>query len=424
MTGWNHFRDMGATVEILAQPRPAITTLDIQDESGGRRIRPRDRVLIVGRGPLADIRIDDPTVSTEHCTVRVVGGTAVVCDLKSKNGTFIGSARVHEMVVGEGALVTVGRSSIAFASDGDAADDTIAEPLPGVVGASQAMRRVAMQVRRLAGQSAPVLIGGESGTGKELVARAIHALGPRSRCPYVTINVAALPRELIESEMFGHERGAFTGAVSQRAGAFREAQGGSLFLDEIGELPIDSQAKLLRALDGYEVKRVGSTGAGKRVDVRVIAATHVPLEDRVRTGRFRRDLFHRLEVFVVDLPPLRARRGDIAVIAKDILRRAAPEIGARELTSAALARLTTHPWPGNVRELRNVLYRAASNSTSDERIDLVDIEAALKKRRDAPTEAPTSCAAQALMREYRNNMSAAARAAGCPRTTFRRLLSR
>src|SRR6185436_14942739 len=140
---------------------------------------------------------------------------------------------------------------------------------------------------------------------KELIARALHTEGPRSEAPFVALNVAALPRELVESELFGHERGAFTGAVSKRAGAFAEAEGGTLFLDEIGELPIDAQPKLLRALDGYEVRRVGAAGSGKRANVRVVAATHVPLEERVATGRFRRDLFHRLEVFVIDVPPLR-----------------------------------------------------------------------------------------------------------------------
>src|SRR5262249_15882330 len=145
---------------------------------------------------------------------------------------------------------------------------------------------------------APVLIAGETGVGKELVARALHVEGGRADGPFVAINVAALPRELVESELFGHERGAFTGAVAKRAGAFAEASGGTLFLDEIGELPTDAQPKLLRALDGYEVRRIGAPGSGQRSDARVVAATHVPLFEQVQLGRFRRDLYHRLEVFV------------------------------------------------------------------------------------------------------------------------------
>src|SRR5271156_1772550 len=224
------------------------------------------------------------------------------------------------------------------------------------------MRRLADQVRRLAQHALPVLIAGESGTGKELIARALHAEGPRRAKPFVAINVTALPRELVESELFGHERGAFTGAHVRRQGAFAEAQGGSLFLDEIGDLPLEAQPKILRALDGYEVRRVGGAGSGRRPDVRVVAATHARLEQRVNRGEFRRDLYHRLECFVVHVPPLRERRGDIGVIARELLRQLASDVGTRQLTASAIARLAVHNWPGNVRELRNVLCRAADGS--------------------------------------------------------------
>jgi DNA-binding NtrC family response regulator len=232
--------------------------------------------------------------------------------------------------------------------------------------------------------------------------------------------VAALPRELVETELFGHERGAFTGAVSRRAGAFEEADGGSLFLDEIGELPLDAQPKLLRALDGYEVRRVGGSGSGRRANVRVIAATHVPLEERVTQGQFRRDLFHRLEVFVVNVPPLRLRRGDVGPIARDLLARLAPELGQRELTSAAQARLIAHDWPGNVRELRNALYRAGDLAVGGV-IDAHDLERALMPRKvEIPSEL-TPDLAKAILSAHNGNWSAAARAAGYPRTTFRKI---
>src|SRR6185436_14560652 len=174
---------------------------------------------------------------------------------------------------------------------------------------------------------------------KELIARALHTEGPRSEAPFVALNVAALPRELVESELFGHERGAFTGAVTKRAGAFAEAETGTLFLDEIGELPIDAQPKLLRALDGYEVRRVGAPGSGRRANARVVVATHVALQDNVARGAFRRDLFHRLEVFVVEVPSLRDRPGDILPIARLLLGQMENEIGRRELTPAAIAQL-------------------------------------------------------------------------------------
>jgi two-component system nitrogen regulation response regulator GlnG len=285
------------------------------------------------------------------------------------------------------------------------------------------MRRLAGQVRRLAKHSAPVLIAGETGTGKELIARSLHDEGPRHARPFVAVNVAALPRELIESELFGHERGAFTGAVSRRLGAFTEAGGGTLFLDEIGELPLEAQPKLLRALDGYEVRRVGAAGSGHRSGARVIAATHVPLEECVTKGRFRRDLFHRLEVFVVEVPPLRARRGDIPAIARAVLTELEREVGRRQPSPRAIARLSAHEWPGNVRELRNVLYRAcdlAQTPILDG--DLVDraMQAHAKPNRAATSLTPTI--AKALFREHGGNLSAAARAVSCPRTTFRKLL--
>jgi two-component system nitrogen regulation response regulator GlnG len=285
------------------------------------------------------------------------------------------------------------------------------------------MRRVAAQVRRFSRYSQPVFISGETGTGKELVARALHDEGPRAGKPFIPINVAALPRELVESELFGHERGSFTGAVNRRAGAFTEAEGGTLFLDEIGELPLDAQPKLLRALDGYEVRRVGANGGGKRANVRVIAASHVALEERVDAGRFRGDLYHRLAVYVIEVPPLRERRGDIAAIAHRVLAEARDEIGEKSVSSSALARLAAHEWPGNVRELRNVLVRAADIAGDARVIDAAQVERAIRSRSEPPKALLTPPLAKSLLNQHQNNLSAAARAAGYPRTTFRKLLN-
>jgi DNA-binding NtrC family response regulator len=396
---------------------------EIQDPTGVRTIPLSAARLVVGSSPQADIVIHDPTVSSRHCALSASPSGVAIEDLASRNGTFIGCARIREAWGRAGTVVTLGRSTLILsASTSQDPEDAPGDPLPGIAGASIAMRRLATQVRRLARHALPVLLAGESGTGKELVARALHAEGPRRSRPFVAINVTALPRELVESELFGHERGAFTGAHARREGAFAEADGGTLFLDEIGDLPLDAQPKLLRALDGYEVRRVGATGGGHRADVRVVAATHARLDQKVARGEFRRDLFHRLECLVVNVPALRERRGDVAAIARELLRQITRDVGPRTLSSSALARLAAHDWPGNVRELRNVLCRAADATGASGRIEAEDVDRAL--RRDAPALAkcPSSERAREILRENAGNLSAAARAAGMPRTSFRKLL--
>jgi two-component system nitrogen regulation response regulator GlnG len=233
--------------------------------------------------------------------------------------------------------------------------------VPGdrLVGRSPALLEVFKTVGRVAARNVAVLITGESGTGKELVARAIHAASPRAGAPFVPVNTAAIPRELLESELFGHERGAFTGAIAPRMGRFREASGGTLFLDEIGDMPVDLQAKLLRVLQSDEVTPVGGR-VPERVDVRIIAATHRDLDAAVARGEFREDLLYRLRVVPIHIPPLRARGEDVRVLAEHFVERYAPElVGApRFLSEEALARLERHSWPGNVRELENSIKRA------------------------------------------------------------------
>ncbi len=410
------------TVEIVTAPRQGGWSLEIQDEEGARRMPVSQNGLVVGASPDADLVVRDPTVSARHCGVRLERGALEITDLGSRNGTFVGGARVARAWSSEGTVITMGRSVLTCMPGlPDEEDEDLGPPLSGIAGASTAMRRVAAAVRRLARLGAPVLVSGETGVGKELVARALHVEGPREHGPFVAMNVAALPRELVESELFGHERGAFTGAVSRRIGAFAEAEGGTLFLDEIGELPLDAQPKLLRALDGYEVRRIGSAGSGRRADARVVAATHVSLLDQVGRGMFRRDLYHRLEVFVIELPPLRARRGDIMPIARVMLAQMEPDIGRRDLTSAAIAQLAAHDWPGNVRELRNVLYRAADIVRGQRWIDGVAVEKALRRARPLPLTFTPELAREWLAK-HEGNVSAAARAAGVPRTSFRKLL--
>jgi DNA-binding NtrC family response regulator len=225
-----------------------------------------------------------------------------------------------------------------------------------MVGRSAVIRQVYELISKVAGTDTTVLIRGESGTGKELVARAIHDQSPRAGGPFKAVNCAALPETLLEAELFGHERGAFTGADRRKIGLFEAAAGGTLFLDEIGEISGAVQAKLLRALESKEITRLGATDA-IRIDTRVVAATHVDLERGIREGDFRRDLYYRLNVFPIALPPLAARREDVAPLAARFLRDLAPGEEA-PLPAAVIAKLEGYSWPGNVRELRNVIERA------------------------------------------------------------------
>jgi DNA-binding NtrC family response regulator len=227
---------------------------------------------------------------------------------------------------------------------------------PDMVGESRVMRGVFSHILKVAATETTVLILGESGTGKELAARGIHAKSARASGPFVAVNCAAIPAGLLESELFGHEKGAFTGAHVRKVGKFEQAAGGTLFLDEIGDMPLDTQAKILRVLETRQVERLGGTGRGLAVDVRILAATNQDLPAMLRSGSFREDLYHRLHVFPLRLPPLRERREDIALLAGRFLDAIRP--GAT-LSVAALQKLLAHDWPGNVRELKNVVERAS-----------------------------------------------------------------
>jgi len=230
-------------------------------------------------------------------------------------------------------------------------------PVPEILGQAPAMQEVFRAIGRLAQSHTTVLINGESGTGKELVAQALHRHSPRATGPFIAINTAAIPKDLLESELFGHERGAFTGAASQRRGRFEQADGGTLFLDEIGDMPAELQTRLLRVLSDGQFYRVGGHSPLK-VNVRVIAATHQDLETRVREGLFREDLFHRLNVIRLRLPALRERTEDIPLLARHFMQKSARELGieAKTLSEAAMKKLTQLPWSGNVRQLENVSH--------------------------------------------------------------------
>ncbi|MCJ2181415.1 sigma-54 dependent transcriptional regulator [Novosphingobium sp. 1949] len=261
-------------------------------------------------------------------------------------------------------------------------DPLVTEGLP-LVGRSQAMQSVFRMITRVLRNDLTVLVLGESGTGKELVAEAIHQLGNRRDGPFIAVNTAAIPAELIESELFGHEKGAFTGAVARHIGKFEQAAGGTLFLDEIGDMPMQAQTRLLRALQSGTIRRVGGQEE-VRLDVRIIAATNKDLEPEIAAGRFREDLYYRLNVVPIDMPPLRERSDDIEVLARHFLQLAAREgLPRRQLTASAAQLLSQQAWPGNVRELKNFIYRLVLLA----REDTIDADAvAPLLRRDAPPE--------------------------------------
>ena len=290
-----------------------------------------------------------------------------------------------------------------------------------MIGDSDAMRRVFGLLRRMAGTHETVLLQGESGTGKELAARGLHFLSPRADGPFVPINCGAITESLFESELFGHEKGAFTGAIAQRDGAFHLADGGTLFLDEVGEIPISAQAKLLRALESGEVRRLGSPKA-TFPDVRVVAATNRNLPREVQDRAFREDLYFRLAVLTIRLPPLRERPEDIAPLCQSFCTQLGPQV---HVTPAALDILCAHPWPGNVRELRNVLTRAAvlhgpiiePAALTFSPIGLPSTDLYASDRAD-PTEDAERAFCEAALQRHRGNRAAAARELGLPRTTF------
>jgi two-component system nitrogen regulation response regulator GlnG len=305
-------------------------------------------------------------------------------DIASTAGAFRGGA--YEFLSKpfdlDAAVALAGRA-LPDAEDASPATAVAHAPTAGalpdaqLLGQTPAMRELFRSIGRLAQAPLSVLVTGETGTGKELVARALHRESPRARKPFVALNTAAIPSELLESELFGHEAGAFTGANRRHIGRFEQADGGTLFLDEIGDMPAGLQTRLLRVLAENEFFRVGGREL-IRVDVRVIAATHQPLEALVAQGRFRADLLHRLDVVRLQLPPLRARRDDVPLLAERFLRAAAARLGApaKRFARPALERLRAHDWPGNVRELENVCWRLAALAPG-ETIGLADLDGAL-----------------------------------------------
>jgi len=309
---------------------------------------------LVGQSPACELKLTDREVSRRHASLEVAGARVRVRDLGSTNGTFVEGVAVVDAFVCPGDTIRVG--STALKLERRATEPPRPPPASAFgrfLGASAAVRRLYPIAERLARSSIPLVIEGETGTGKEVMAEAIHELSPRAGGPYVVFDCTAVPPSLVESELFGHERGAFTGAVGARKGVFELAHGGTLLIDEIGDLDLALQPKLLRALERSEIRRIGADRP-IRVDVRILAATRRDLDHEVQTGRFRDDLFHRLAVGRIGLPPLRERAGDVELLTRHFWR----ELGGEGLPPAsALARWQDDPWPGNVRALRNAIAR-------------------------------------------------------------------
>jgi transcriptional regulator with GAF, ATPase, and Fis domain len=339
--------------------------------------------VIIGRSDAANLRIDDAAVSRQHARLVIDGDGVTLVDLGSHNGTFVNKARVTgRRALQPNDVIAIHKTTLILHAAGVPVKPTTnpshvtavssERARPGVtlgtqrvIVADPAVVRIYDLIERLAPVDLPVLITGETGSGKELVATAIHALSPRSSRPLISLNCAALHDSLIESELFGHEKGAFSGAIATRAGLIEAASGSTLFLDEVGELAPAVQAKLLRVLEVHRVTRVGDTRE-REVDVRIVAATNRDLEADVAAGRFRRDLYFRLSAATLHLPPLRQRQGELPLMATAFLEDACRRNGRpmMRISDSAMEALVEHPWPGNVRELKNLMQYLAATITS------------------------------------------------------------
>jgi transcriptional regulator with GAF, ATPase, and Fis domain len=352
----------------------------IVEDDGKRKEHTFDQVdITIGSAEDNSIALTDDTVSRNHCRIYQAGTSYLVQDLGSTNGTFVNQVRIKEAYLKPGCTVELGNTRVQFQSyDEEVHINPLSDERFGdIIGSSRDMRSIFGILEKIAPSDVTVIIEGETGTGKEVVANTIHKKSRRADKPFIVFDCSAVPANLIESELFGHEKGSFTGAIMARPGLFELAHGGTVFLDELGELTSDLQPKLLRVLETREVRRVGAARPMK-VDVRVIAATNRSLEEEVRAGRFREDLFYRLSVVRLQLPPLRERREDIPILARHFLKNGRfnrTHDGQRridQMSRDVMEALRGYDWPGNVRELLNVIERAVSFADT-ETIELADL---------------------------------------------------
>ncbi len=382
-----------------------------------------------------EMRLTDKTVSRHHLKAVLQNNTAILIDQGSTNGTYIHGSRFKEIAIGHGAEFKVGRTIIKYLPE-----EEVVEPEPSpdqnfgqLIGADTKIRQLFKLMGDIAVTDATCLIEGETGTGKELIAEELHNHSLRSNGPFVVFDCGSVPRELIESALFGHLKGSFTGAVNDRKGAFAEAHGGTIFLDEIGEMAIDLQPSLLRVLDKRAIRRVGSN-TYEKIDVRVVAATNRDLRAEVQAKNFREDLYYRLAVIRVGVPPLRERGNDIPVLIDAFINRFAPGRNM-QVTPEDMQILRRHSWPGNVRELRNAVERACLLANGDylnldDALQGGELSPAMGVRTDLPfKEAKGQLVAmfereyiEDLMTRHSMNLSAAAREAQIDRKHLRELI--
>lgn len=431
-------------------------------EQGQELIVDRERIT-VGRSAVCDLTLTDTSVSGEHFSITAVDRGYVLRDEGSTNGTFYADLRVKEVWLKPGTIFRAGNTVLKFEPLSDIVTIALSarDRFDEAIGASVPMREIFASLERVAPSDLTVLIQGETGTGKEVISRAIHAHSLRTKKPFVVLDCSAIPKDLIESTLFGHEKGSFTGAVGQHRGVFEQADGGTIFLDEIGELDITLQPKLLRALENREIKRVGG-GRPITVDVRVLAATNRDLRKMVTEGGFREDLYFRLSVMQVTLPPLRRRREDIPLLVDHFMQRANArrrELGCTplEVSPEALAELRDRPWSGNIRELKNVVERATSLGEGptltrqdflvggvgygfgqasdpepagaepagpDQVRYTVDVDVAFKEAKQQLLDRYEAIYLKALIERHEGNISRSAKAAGLTRYHLRELLKK
>lgn len=446
--------DTGPSLRRIRKLRVVI--VDSPDAKENNRVHSfaQDEVRI-GSGAEADITLADGSVSREHVAIRLLPDGFHLTDLGSTNGTFVGDLRVREVVVASETLLRLGKTALRLIPLSETVEHEVSPraSFGRMLGASAAMRETFALLERVAASDLTVLVEGETGTGKELAAEGLHDASGRAG-EFIAINCGAIPRELLESELMGHEKGAFTGAVRERKGAFVAADKGTLFLDEVGELPLDMQAKLLRALERREVKAVGSDRS-VQVDVRVVAATNKNLAKESKAGRFRQDLYYRLAVVTVKIPPLRTRLEDLRLLVDGIWeelgrRRKAQGLPSPEkLDATAMGMLTRYDFPGNVRELRNIVERWAvlgthgtpgetsplgpgspttppsstlSGAQGDPFADVIDLP--YHEAKDALTERFERAFTQSILEKSGGNVSKAARDAGIDRRHLQRMMAR
>jgi DNA-binding NtrC family response regulator len=384
-----------ATKITYIDGRPATITLRrcklvVVHEGTSRELTFDKDAVSIGAMEDNDIVLEDETVSRNHCRIFVEGDQYLIQDLDSTNGTFVNRVRIREAWLRPDVVITCGKTEIRFQPF-----DERVKVIPSesdrygeIIGRDRKMREIYAILEKIAPTDATVVVEGETGTGKDVVARTIHQQSKREGGPFMVFDCGAVPENLIESELFGHEKGSFTGAHNMRQGVFELAHGGTVFLDELGELQLDLQPKLLRVLEQRELKRIGGAKPIK-VDVRIVAATNRNLEEEVRAGRFREDLFYRLTVVRLVLPPLRDRREDIRLLARHFLDHGTfnkDREGHKRITQFApgvLDRLSQYDWPGNVRELHNVIERAVSFAEG-ESVELADLPEHIAWPRGAP----------------------------------------